>query len=150
MRVNALGQAVQETWQDLPIHYPRVELDAFTVMPNHVHMVITLTEGQDLVGAGFKPALPHVSQTPPDTPKRHGLGEVIRAFKTFSARQINKCRGMQGTPLWQRNYYEHVIRNERALNHIRQYIIENPLRWAHDRDNPAAITPEAPDAWQIR
>jgi len=150
MRTNASGQIVQETWRDLPNHYPHVELEAFVIMPNHVHMVIILTQGNDLVGAGFKPALVHGPATTPDASKRHGLAEIVRGFKTFSRRQINKCRGIEGVPLWQRNYYEHIIRHERALNHIRRYILENPARWAQDRENPAAIEPEGPDAWQIR
>ena len=149
MRANALGQIIQETWCGLPDHYPHVELDAFVVMPNHVHMIVVLTEGKNLVGAGFKPALVHGPVPTPDTPRRHGLAEIVRAFKTFSSRQINKCRGTQGGPLWQRNYYEHIIRRERALNHIRRYITENPLHWAQDRENPAAMAPEAPDAWQV-
>lgn len=150
MRANALGRIVQETWQDLPDHYPRVELDAFVVMPNHVHMIVILTQDPHPVGAGFKPALAHGPGTTPDVPKRYGLAEITRAFKTFSARQINKCRRVQGIPVWQRNYYEHIIRNERALNYIRRYIVENPQRWAQDRENPAATSPEAPDAWQLR
>ena len=147
---NALGQMVQETWCDLPDHYPHVELDAFVLMPNHVHMVIVLTEGSDVVGAGFKPALVHGPVPTPDSTKRHGLAEIVRAFKTFSSQKVNKCRGLRGVPLWQRNYYEHIIRNERALTHIRRYITENPQRWAQDRENPAATAPEAPDAWQVR
>ena len=149
MRLNAAGQIVQHAWCHLPNHYPHVELDAFVVMPNHVHMVVMLTQGNELVGAGLKPALVHGSAPTSGAPKRHGLAEIVRAFKTFSSRRINERRGFQGTPLWQRNYYEHIIRNERALNHIRRYIIENPARWGQDRENPAAIEPEAPDAWYI-
>jgi putative transposase len=150
VRLNPSGQIVEQAWRDLPNHYPYMELDVFVVMPNHVHMIVILTERSSLVGAGFKPALTPVPARTPDAPKRYGLGEIIRAFKTFSSRQINKCRGTPGASLWQRNYYEHIIRHERALRHIRGYIVENPQRWAHDRENPAATTPEAPDAWQIR
>ncbi len=149
MQLNALGRVVEQTWCDLPTHYPHVELDVFMVMPNHVHMIVILTAPGTLVGAGFKPALTGVPAQASDAPKRHGLGEIIRAFKTFSSRQINKCRETPGASLWQRDYYEHIIRHERALSHIRRYIVENPLRWAHDRENPAATEPEAPDAWQI-
>ncbi len=107
-----------------------VQLDAFVVMPNHVHGIIVITNpvvaGAGCVGAGSEPA----------PTKSYGLPEIVLQFKTFSARRINDVRGTPGTPVWQRNYYEHIIRNERSLNRIRQYIAENPMRWAFDRENP--------------
>ena len=83
----------------------------------------------DHVGAGLKPA----------PTMRHGLSEIVRAFKTFSARRINALQGTAGTALWQRNYYEHVIRDEGALDRIRQYIADNPARWHEDPENPDAV-----------
>ena len=122
MKLNAAGAVVQDCWDDLPRHFPHVELDAFVVMPNHVHGIIVLTS----VGAGFKPA----------PTKRHPLPQIVRAFKTFAARRINEHRGTPGVPVWQRNYYEHVVRNDDELNRIRQYILDNPMHWALDRENP--------------
>ena len=167
MRFNTYGAAVLEVWQDLPNHYPNVVLDAFAVMPNHVHGIIVLTTGNAPVGAGFKPAPTEPTPTKPaptePTPTKpaptkpaptkpapigHGLPEIIRAFKTFSARRINALRKSPGLSVWQRNYYEHIIRNEESLNRIRQYILDNPLRWAMDRENPAAIAPEPEEAWR--
>jgi REP element-mobilizing transposase RayT len=66
------------------------------------------------------------------------LPEIIRGFKTFSARRINEHRGTPGIPVWQRNYYEHIVRNDESLNRIRQYISDNPLAWIRDRENPSA------------
>jgi len=122
-------------------------------MPNHIHMVIALT-----VGAGFKPALtnPTVGQSAyarpvqsetnraglkPAPTKRHGLPEIVRAFKTFSAREINAHRGTRGQSLWQRNYFEHVVRDERQLGLIRTYIADNPVRWEFDCENPDVTCP---------
>jgi len=68
---------------------------------------------------------------------RYPLSEFIRAFKSFSARQINVFRNTPGLPVWQRNYYEHIIRDEGELSRIRRYITENPLKWAVDHDDPA-------------
>jgi len=133
MQVNASGEIVIACWHDIPRHFANVELDAFVVMPNHIHGIIMLRDVNDPdigVGAGFKPA-------PTLTASRHGLPEIVRAFKTFSARRINELRQMPGVPVWQRNYYEHIIRNEKSLHDIRRYIQENPLRWAYDRENPA-------------
>ena len=84
-------------------------------MPNHVHGVSWLTERG-----------------------RCPLSEIIRRFKTRSARRINERRNSTGIPLWQRDYWEHIIRNEDDLNRIRQYIIDNPAKWAEDADNPAS------------
>jgi len=158
MRLNDWGRIVADTWRDLADHYPYVLLDAFVVMPNHVHGIIVLT---DPVGAGFKPAptdsaaddwtpagfvptdAAGAGLKPAPTRKRHGLAEIVRAFKTFSARRINQRRGLRGAPLWQRNYYEHIIRNDVALNRIRQYIADNPRSWATDMENPQAPRPGA-------
>jgi len=134
MRMNELGELVWATWHDLPNHLPHVELDAFVVMPNHVHGIVWIVDvvGAGSVGAGSEPA-------PTNTNKRHGLPEIVRQFKTFSARRINQRRGAPGMPVWQRNYYEHIIRNDSSLNQIQKYILENPRRWHLDRENPAVV-----------
>jgi REP element-mobilizing transposase RayT len=137
IRLKSAGRIVQDVWSDLPMHYPYAQLDAFVVMPNYVHGIIMLTDDMT-VGAGFKPA--------PIT--RHGLPEIIRAFKTFSARRINELRHTPGISIWQRNYHEHVIRDEQSLSRLRQYVLDNPAQWEFDRENPAATTPEPEDAWR--
>ncbi len=136
MRLNKSGHIVEACWNDSPDHYAHVQLDAFVIMPNHVHGVIVLTDdgGTDRVnvGAGFKPA----PTGPQGTAKRHGLPEIVRAFKTFSSRWINEWRRMFGAPVWQRNYYEHVIRGDAELNGIREYVYSDPARWIEDRYHP--------------
>jgi REP element-mobilizing transposase RayT len=127
MILNQFGEIAETCWADLAKHYPHVESDVFMVMPNHVHGIIVLADLSD-VGAGLKPA--------PTEVKRCGLSEIVRAFKTFSSRQINELRNTRGIPVWQRNYYEHVIRNEYDLNEIREYIVNNPLKWELDKENP--------------
>ncbi len=121
MRLNEFGEIVARTWYDLPNHVANVQLDAFVVMPNHVHAVIVITA----VGAGSERA---DSNSAP-IPKRHALPEIVRQLKTFSARRINQRRGTPGTTVWQRNYYEHIVRNDGELNRIRKYIANNPLHW---------------------
>ncbi len=68
------------------------------------------------------------------------LGRLIGAFKTVSTKHVNEWRGTPGVPLWQRNYYEHVIRNDADITRIRDYIVANPARWENDADNPANTT----------
>ena len=213
MHLNEAGQIVVQTWQDLPNHVSNVQLDAFVVMPNHVHGIIIITDHAGGIGAGFKPARTtmgpgsaadsgstpgpgsaggagstagpgsvgsgsvgagsepaptttttapgsaagsgptagpgpttgsgpieagseHAPTEPAPTRSSHGLPEIVRQFKTFSARRINELRGTPGTPVWQRNYYEHIIRDEFSLSRIRQYIAENPARWDADWEHP--------------
>ena len=124
--LNTFGRMVEQTWFDLVNHYPNVELDEFIVMPNHVQGIVVL---QQYVEAGLKPA-PTTKQI------KHGLPEIVRGLKTFSSRRINSVRGTPGTPLWQRGYHDHIIRNDNDLAQIRHYIRHNALKWADDRYNP--------------
>ena len=118
--LNQYGEIVSACWNDLPDHYINVELGEFVVMPNHVHGIIILTDANARVGkperAGLRPA-PTIGESvqnshPASIKKIHGLPEIIRAFKSFSSRRINEVRNLPGVRLWQKNYYEHVIRNE--------------------------------------
>ncbi len=164
MQLNRFGRIVQACWYDLPRHYPHVMLDAFVVMPNHVHMLIililtgnaaaretgarlSLTHAEsDLeenpFASTYQPAADGLVPSMPDdrpaskTAVRHALPEIVRALKTFSARRINDLRHTSGLSVWQRNYYEHVVRDQADLDRIRRYIAENPQRWALDEDNP--------------
>ena len=113
VRLNEMGAIVQQSWDDLPTHYRGIDLDAFIVMPNHVHGIIIVADQCE---------------------RHHAIPEVVRGFKTFSARRVNERAGKSGV-LWQRGYYEHVIRNEKALDRIRAYIANNPARWADDPEN---------------
>ena len=126
MEANRFGAIVEDCWAKLPDHYDNVALDAFILMPNHVHGVIIIKDEPTGIGAGL----------------RRGLPEIVRAFKTFSARKINEMRPSIGTPVWQRGFYDHVIRSEDELDRVRAYIMDNPRRWLEDVDNP--------DAWQGR
>lgn len=122
VQLSEMGSIVQWGWKSLPEHY-NVQLDGWIVMPNHVHGIIILPDLKtEKVRAGLRPA----------PTKIHGLPEIVRSLKSFSSRKINELRDSPGVPVWQRNYYEHVIRNERSLNEIRWYIKHNPSRWMED------------------
>jgi REP element-mobilizing transposase RayT len=113
---NALGEIVSIVWNHLPDHYLEVEPDAFTLMPNHIHGIIHLTSGPRREAVGI-----------------HGLPEIVRGLKSFSAREINRVHGKPGRRVWQRGYYESVIRNETQLSRLRRYVTDNPARWEIDR-----------------
>jgi REP element-mobilizing transposase RayT len=121
VRLSEMGTIVQQTWDELPTHYHGIDLDAFIVMPNHVHGIIILADQSE---------------------RRHGIPEIVRGFKTFSARRVNERAGQSGVR-WQRGYYEHVVRNEKALDRIRAYIANNPARWADDPENISRVSAEA-------
>jgi len=129
MILSEYGRIVDDCWDDLPKHYDHIILDQFIVMPNHVHGIVILTDTVS-VGVGFKP-------TP--TQRVHGLSEIVRGFKTFSARRINELRNTQGCKLWQRNYHDRIIRNEIELKPIREYIYNNPINWDNDSENPRNV-----------
>ena len=133
MRLNEIGMFVAEQLAGLPEVYLNTVLDEFVIMPNHVHAIVRISnEPSASVGAGWKPAQTR-HQSKPD----HGLPEIIRGFKTYTARIINRVNGTPGRAVWQRNYYEHVVRTEDDLDAIKKYIFENPLKWAVDVENPA-------------
>ncbi|MDF0666327.1 MAG: hypothetical protein P0119_09705 [Nitrospira sp.] len=128
MRLNECGQVVADSWLWLSARYPHVDLDEWVVMPNHLHGIIILT-GPDGRGG---------SRTAP-TENRKPIGRLIGAFKTVSTKRLNTMHNSPGVPVWQRNYYEHIVRSEEALIHIRRYIVGNPAHWEEDRENPQAV-----------
>jgi len=139
MQLNRYGRIVQKHWQNLIHYHQHIKLGEFVIMPNHIHGILTLkdvSEARKSLDIGFAPIKFEKS------PKRHGIPEIIRGFKTFSARQINTVRDTPGVPIWQRNYYEHIIRNQQAYDKIYQYIKDNPALWEVDQ-----LHPECPSKW---
>ncbi len=130
MHLNDVGQIVESVWHAMPAIYPGVETDAFVVMPNHVHGILALTGGRvAALGLDSDAEMGAINRAPT-------LGTVIRGFKASITAAVNKHRGTMGEPVWQRNYYEHIIRDEASLARIRQYILENPAQWSCDGENP--------------
>jgi putative transposase len=126
------GTIVQNTWNDLLKHISGIVLDEFIIMPNHVHGIIQIVDTglHWAKRAGLEPAPTEIAGTKPAA-----LPEIVRQLKTFSSKRINSVRNSPGKPVWQRNYYEHIIRNEKSLFCIRKYIRENPINWAFDSEN---------------
>ena len=114
-----------------------VILDEFVVMPNHLHGIIMITQGVGAycdVGAYCHTPLRNQFKSPSKT-----VGAIIRGFKSTTTRQINLFHKTPGIPIWQRNYYDHIVRNEDEMNKIREYIKNNPLKWSLDRENPEKV-----------
>ena len=142
MRLNELGQIIADSWNWLSDQYPYVSLDAWIIMPNHLHGIIVITD-EDNDASTNDGGLG--SRTAPTTPitKRKPLGRLIGAFKTVSTKSINVLRCTHTAVVWQRNFYEHIIRNRRALDAIRHYIENNPQMWPYDIDNLIAERPSS-------
>ena len=170
MFLNEAGRLVQKTWDSLPGRFRALVLDAFQIMPNHLHGVFVLP------GPGLEPALAKATGAPviqpyedrrgracptlvggrhgpqgtasrPPTsgnatsgPRRTSMGEVVGAFKSISTIAVNKLLSRVGTRLLHENFYEHIVRDVDELEIIRDYIIHNPQRWLEDPENPQSAT----------
>ncbi len=128
MILNNAGRFVNKCWLEIPEHFPHVALDEFIIMPNHIHGIIIINDIN--VGANnYSPLQINQFRSPSKT-----IGSMIRGFKIGVTKWFRKNTNVYN--IWQRNYYEHIIRNERKLNKIREYIISNPVKWLLDRENP--------------
>lgn len=144
MHLNDAGRLVQTVWDELPARCPGAYLDAFVVMPNHIHGIIIV--GAPLVGAQKGTDDGATTRVAPT------VGSIVGAFKSITTNEyirgvITGFRLPFLGRLWQRNYYEHVIRSEESLNCIRDYIATNPFRWELDRENPARQGEDEFDRW---
>jgi REP element-mobilizing transposase RayT len=133
--LNSKGWIVDEQWQKTATLRPHVTLDEYIIMPNHFHAILMIMEsGKD------------TARRVPTTecfgkPVPMSLPTIIRAFKSAATKHINELRLTPGYHVWQRNYFEHVIRTDHALNRIRTYIRHNPAQWEMDEYNPDANRP---------
>ena len=142
MALNPFGRIVADECRRTEQVRDNVALDAFVVMPDHMHGVIVITTDPD--NGDSNPGRGSSAMNPHGHPNRTfggaiagSLSTIMRQFKSMVTKRINRMRGTPGAPVWQRNYWERIIRDEDEMNAIRQYIIENPARWHHDRSHPA-------------
>jgi REP element-mobilizing transposase RayT len=149
MKLNEYGQIAYDQWQKLPERFENIELDAFAIMPNHIHGIIIIPD-PDPVGAGFTPALDdetantRVGASPTPTlmptgqplrlPLRNTIGDIVGAYKSLVAKECLKICKTNKTmgKIWQRNYYEHITRDEEDFDRIATYIQDNPSLWEKD------------------
>jgi REP element-mobilizing transposase RayT len=152
MELSRYGEIVQKWWGEIPIHFPNLETSAFVIMPNHVHGIIFIVERRGTVSVPRDNQPLNILETPNsnETSEQGGetpplrvirvptLGQVVAYFKYQSKKEMNTVENAGTvTKFWQRNYYEHVIRNESDLQNKTDYIEANPLLWNEDDENPA-------------
>lgn len=137
MFLNDLGKIADECWRAIPDHFPFVELGAHVVMPNHVHGVIVIHENAGLAYGSRGAAMLRPYETRPNenrpNVKTGSWGAIVRSYKSAVSYHIHKQHNATG--IWQRNFYEHIIRDEKDLQRITKYIEMNPLRWGKDEEN---------------
>jgi len=124
MILNDYAKIAEKVFIDLPQHYKNCMIDEYIFMPNHFHAIIIIDNAM-IVGTGLKPV---------PTGKIHWLSEMVRWFKTFSSRNINNSQN-DFTFAWQRSFFDVIIKNDEQLEKIRQYIIDNPMKWELDVNN---------------
>ena len=127
IHLSGAGAIVQDEWLWTPVVRTDMHLDAFVIMPNHLHGIIVLDPEQ-----GTARRAPTTERF--GNPVARSLPTIVRAFKSASTREINRLRKTPGAPVWQRGFYEHMIRDDRDLERIRSYIVNNPSRWSADAE----------------
>lgn len=146
--LNKIGKIVEWEWLDLPQRLSYIEMGTYAVMPNHFHGILFIHEHVGATRQGPTQTVSDARHSPiitrsaadgsplPDGPKSVSLGTIIGQFKSRATKRIWKFPEFKETPIWQRNYYEHVIRDESDLQNKTDYIEANPLLWEQDDENP--------------
>ena len=154
--LNDLGLIIEDCWENVPAHFPHVSLDQFCVMPNHLHGILSFahTGGGTIYRASTIESDALSNSVGVESPSEAGkeqfshpvagsLPTVIRTSKAAVTRYARSIREHGDFKVWQRGYYERVIRNERELEEVRKYIANNPAKWDLDSENPAVRTKES-------
>jgi putative transposase len=129
MRLNDVGKVADWGWTQITTHFSQVEINCYVVMPNHVHGIIIIVNG-NTVGTTHASSLPHTSR--PNGPKRGSLSAIVGSYKSAVTKQINQIFNLDSGHIWQERYHDHIIRNDDTLNKIRGYVQTNPARWQED------------------
>jgi len=140
MRLNALGEIVRAEWEKTATMRAEIEIREYVVMPNHFHAIVVIRWD---VGRGDRPVarteersvarMNTNGQVRPKGPDSGSIGALMAGFKSAVTGRINQIRKTPGAPVWQRNYYEHIIRDEQSYEKIAAYILNNPRQWEADQ-----------------
>ena len=133
VQLSDCGRIADECWRAIPEHFPNLELDAYVIMPNHIHGILVIHENGMATNPSPSAGARHASPLRPHGVEPGSLGAIVGSFKSAVTKRIG--REIKPTSIWQRNYYEQVIRDERDLNRIRGYIQSNPANWEGDKEN---------------
>jgi REP element-mobilizing transposase RayT len=134
MGLNEVGQIVTDVWGETPDHFPNVSNPVFVVMPDHFHGIIEINEKiedvRTVLGEGARHASPVRGRMVPNS-----LGAIIGSFKSAVSRRVHQLPGYETCGVWQRNYYEHIVRDQADYERIVAYIQMNPLNWQNGKED---------------
>jgi len=134
MFLNEIGEIANKYWLEIPEHYPNVKLDEYIIMPNHIHGIIFIKNNVSENNSGASVETQNIVSLQNQNKFQHiipgSIGSIIRGFKIGVTKWVRQNTKID--TIWQRNYYDHIIRNEKSLYKIRHYIKYNPLNWKHD------------------
>ena len=140
MILSKFGLVAKQQWEKLPKRFPNIELGAHMIMPNHMHGIILITNGRGTAGSlndlDDEPSRRAPTHEQYQKPVQGSIPTIIRSYKSAVSYRVNLMRGTDGVPIWQRNYYEHIIRDQTDLQNKTDYIEANPLLWDDDDENP--------------
>jgi len=139
MNLNQAGKIVEQTWRDIPKHFPNTSCEIFVVMPNHIHGIINIID-DEIVGARHKVSRNEDSAEPLQM-ETQPMGVIVRSFKSAVTKSAHDLELFDGVKIWQRNYYEHIIRDEDDYQQIADYIAANPINWEFDLENLKTSNP---------
>jgi putative transposase len=139
MHLNEWGEIVRDEWEKSSAIRVEIELDAFVIMPNHLHGIVCIVDPNTINGDRANRSFPDVGANGRSPLSRKNMGSktlssFVAGYKSAVTKRINECRQTPGVSVWQRNYYEHIIRNEAQWNRICEYIALNPTRWLEDEN----------------
>lgn len=142
MQLSSAGKMVSDQWQRLSRRFPFISLDEFVVMPDHLHGIILIGcrgtgDNSQNNGPESNPRAPTAERF--GAPTAGSIPTIVRSFKSSTTLRYHFLVGRSTEPLWQRNYYEHIIRGEEDLNRARQYVLNNPLQWSIDQETPEPV-----------
>jgi len=132
MYLNDYGKIARKCWEEIPKHFPNVKIDLYIIMPNHIHGILWLCDSEVDVGERHASPLhlPHLNGN--QIIKKPKLYTVVGSFKSAVTKKINILNDHSGKSMWQRSFYEHIVKDDISLNKIRKYIQFNPLNWYRD------------------
>ena len=128
VQMSQIGRIVEKTWLEIPSHFPLATPDAYVIMPNHIHGILIINNHVEAT---------HASPLPTNKRKIQPLGMIVGSFKSSVTKRVHEAGLFTQEKIWQRNYYDHIIRDEDDYCKICEYIEFNPINWEFDHENPA-------------
>jgi putative transposase len=134
IQLSQIGEIVEGCWVDIPLHFTDASIDAYVIMPNHLHGIVKINEKRNVGATHASPILTKGQDSIPIGPPPQSLSAIIGSLKSAATKGIHRAGLMKNQSIWPRNYYEHVIRDDKDYQRIVEYIQFNPINWEDDQE----------------